>query len=175
MHNSEVKKILITGPESTGKSTLAHQLAEWYDTLWVNEYARDYLEQLNRPYVQKDLVVIAKKQFEIQNINFELANRFLFCDTGLEVIKVWSEFKYQQCDFWILDHLDQQKFDAVFLMDVDLPWEYDEYRETPNIETRKQLLESYKEELKNTYGVYHLINGNMIERFEKMKDILHKL
>ncbi|OHX68289.1 AAA family ATPase [Flammeovirga pacifica] len=174
MHNSQVKKILITGPESTGKSTVTQQLAEWYDTLWVNEYARDYLDQLQRPYNYKDLALIAQKQFQIQKINADLANDYLFCDTGLEVIKVWSEFKYQTCDPWIKDHLSLQAFDLVFLMDIDLPWEYDEYRETPSKEIRELLFNTYKKELTDIYGGYHIINGTLDERLKKIKEIINQ-
>ncbi|NLR90200.1 MULTISPECIES: AAA family ATPase [Flammeovirga] len=170
-----VKNILITGPESTGKSTICIALAEQYDTLWVKEYARDYIDRLHRPYIESDLKKIGERQLEIQKINLELAHQFLFCDTGLEVIKIWSEYKYKRCDPWVIEHLSSQQFDAVFLLDIDVPWEYDEQREHPNPEDRKAILEIFKKELTDIYGGYHLINGNLSERIKKITDILKEV
>ena len=85
-----IKKIAITGPESTGKSTLARQLAEHYKTVWVPEYARTYINQLNRPYERYDLMEMAKGQISQEEKLLLESNNFLFCDTELSVIKIWG-------------------------------------------------------------------------------------
>ena len=76
-----IKKIVVIGGESTGKSTLCEQLASHYETVWVTEFAREYLEQLGREYVEQDLLQIAKGQLNAEDEAITKANQFLFCDT----------------------------------------------------------------------------------------------
>ena len=89
----EVKKIVIIGGESTGKSTLCAQLAAHYNTSWVREFAREFLEKQQCTYAYSDLIKIALGQLASENIAVNKANQYLFCDTNLHVIKVWSEHK----------------------------------------------------------------------------------
>ena len=166
------KKILLTGPESTGKSTLCEALSRHYNTLWVQEYAREYLEENGLSYKEQDLLVIAQEQFQRQNQAVTQAQSYLFCDTGLEVIKVWSEYKYHRCDSWIIDHMATQHFDRVFLCDIDIPWEPDPLREYPEEVQRQAFLELYKEELQNLYGGYTLVQGSLDERLNSVIDVI---
>ncbi|MFW5872398.1 MAG: AAA family ATPase, partial [bacterium] len=103
-------KIAIVGPESTGKSTLSKQLALYFKTAWVPEYARDYLNKLGRPYKQSDLLLIAQEQIALEE-KAAANHEMVFCDTNLLVIKIWSEFKYQSCHPWILKSIKERKYD----------------------------------------------------------------
>lgn len=76
-----IKKIAITGPESTGKSLLAEQLARYYNTVYVPEYAREYIDNLNKPYNFDDILKIAKAQLKNEKLLETKANKILFCDT----------------------------------------------------------------------------------------------
>ena len=98
-----MKKIVLIGPESTGKTTLAKALAKHYDCNYVPEYARQYINDLNRPYQKEDIVTIAKKQIELEETK-EKKEPFLFLDTDLIVCKIWSKFKYGECHPWILNN-----------------------------------------------------------------------
>ena len=89
-----INRIAIIGPESTGKSTLAKELAEYYKTVYVPEVARFYIDELKRSYNQNDLLEIAKLQCDEEDKLLHQANEILICDTNLLVIKIWSEFKY---------------------------------------------------------------------------------
>lgn len=140
-----IKKISITGPESTGKSTLSAALAGFFQTVWVPEYARNYLENLGRSYEEKDLLEIAKGQLALQGTLVNKSNRYLICDTDLLVIKIWSEHKYGRCHPWILKKLDEIKYDLYILPYIDIPWQEDPLREHPDL--RKYFFEKYKEEL----------------------------
>src|SRR5262245_31904814 len=146
-----LKKIAIIGPESTGKSTLCEQLAEYYHTLWCPEYAREYLLEHGMDYTYDDLLTIAKGQVELEEKYIQLAtqrsrptkrpkpegdsrlmtddSRFLFVDTDMHVMKVWCEFVFGKCHQYILDQLAARKYDLYFLCNVDLPWTHDELRE----------------------------------------------
>lgn len=158
----KVRRIAIVGPECTGKTDLARFLATYYQTTWVPEFARGYLEKLNRPYTKEDLTIIAQGQLNTENTIAEQANGFVFCDTNLVVVKIWSEFKYGSCDPEILTLMKQQMYDLHLLTDVDLPWEDDPLREHPH--KRQELFELYKAELENTGARFEIIRGDYASR-----------
>ena len=160
--NQIIYKITITGPESSGKTTLARQLAEAFDTLWVPEYAREYIDQLNRPYWESDLLEIARGQVAREDEYAAKKQDLLFCDTSLEVIKIWSEFRYQRCHPWILEQLEKRQPDLYLLCVPDLPWEYDPQRENPD--DRNALFEIYQKELVGKHVVE--IRGEGEERIQ---------
>ncbi|MGV3502220.1 MAG: AAA family ATPase [Adhaeribacter sp.] len=142
-------KVAITGPESTGKSTLAQQLASHYQDVWVPEYARLYIGELNRPYTAADVEQIARGQQQQYQLAQAQAGRYLFADTDLLVIKIWMLHAFGFCPDWILQALQKQDFDLYLLMQVDLPWEEDPQREHPHL--RAYFYQWYKQELQ-AYG-----------------------
>ena len=160
-----IKKIAITGPESTGKSTLTLQLAKHFGTSWVDEYAREYINQLDRPYSQNDILEIAKKQKEEQLLKLKQAHQFFFADTELIVTKIWSEIKYQNCHPWILQEIKNQDFDLYLLCDIDLPWEADPQREHPHL--REHLFGLYKSELEQRNLNFKIVSGNEQARLQQ--------
>lgn len=160
----KIYRIAITGPESSGKSTLARNLAEYYKTEWVPEFARKYIDQLNRPYNEHDLTEIAKGQISREEEIASKANKYLFCDTELTVIKIWSEYKYGNIDPYILSEFNNRLYDLNLLMDIDLPWKYDKQREHP--ENQKFFFDWFVRELKVKNANYHVISGSGEERFE---------
>jgi len=153
-----IKKIAITGPESTGKSMLAEQLADHYKTIWVPEYAREYINKLNLPYNKGDILTIAKKQLENENKIAKNAIRFLFCDTEPIVTKIWSEDKYKSCDEWILRKIEEHKYDLYLLCYIDLPWQQDPQREDPH--RREYLFDLYLQELTERNLPFYVISGS---------------
>lgn len=161
-NSQKVRRVAIVGPECTGKTDLARFLANHYQTTWVPEFARTYLETLARPYIKEDLTTIAVGQIESENSQAERANRFLFCDTNLVVIKIWSEFKYTSCDPAIIKLMQAQTYDLHLLTDVDLPWEDDPLREHPH--KRQELFSLYEAELKNSGTTFTIIRGDYASR-----------
>lgn len=155
-------KLAIVGPESTGKSMLAEQLAAYYNTKFVPEIARDYLNGLGRNYTENDLLQIAKKQQDAITKTQSQANLFLFVDTELLVIKIWSQVKYKKVHPWILDQFKEQDFDLFLLTNNDIPWETDPLREHPN--KREYLFNLYEKELKKWGLPYKIIIGIGQER-----------
>lgn len=167
-------KIAITGPESTGKTTLARQLAAHYHTLWVPEYARFYLTFLDRAYTPEDVVEIAKGQVHWENELSKLNPKLLFCDTDLTVAKIWLKFKYNLENEWIESHLKSKTYDFHLLCNIDLPWQDDPLRENPNLQDRQALYDLYKQELKNLSATFFEIAGNEQHRFEQVKNLIDK-
>ena len=149
--------IVITGPESSGKTWLSRSLSEHYETIWTPEFTRSYLKTIDRPYVEEDLLIIAKTQLEKQKSDLLLANRFLFSDTGLLVLKIWSEVKFGRCAPWIDRELKNGHYDLFLLCAPDLPWVYDPLRENPD--DRALLFERYETTLKRFELPYAVITG----------------
>lgn len=170
-----MKKIVVIGGESTGKSTLCKLLADYYHTQWVPEYAREYLENLNRGYNQDDLFTIAQGQIELENKLSNQTNPFLFYDTNLYVLKVWSEYKYNACDIRILNLLAKQSYDAYLLMSPDIPWTEDPLRENPNEKDRKYFFNTYKEIVESTGKPFIIIKGNENERLYAAIEFVNKI
>ena len=163
-------KIVITGPESTGKSTLSKQLANHFNFIMVEEYSRTYLQNLSLDYTQQDLSEIAKGQMELEDKALEHRTKFMICDTSLEVIKIWSEFKYGDCASFITTSLQKRQPDLYLLLRPDLPWEADPMRENPH--DREQLFELYKNELIASKVPFYEISGNRNERQNLAIDVI---
>lgn len=162
----EVKKIVVIGPESTGKSTLSEALAKEYDTVWVPEYARVYLEQLDRLYEQEDLVEIAKGQLLAEDELIKAANQLLICDTDLHVIKVWSNAKYNSCDRYILEQIAMRKYNMYLLTNIDTAWEDDPLREHPLPEERAYFYNLYRDIVQNSGLPWVDVKGSYEERMK---------
>jgi NadR type nicotinamide-nucleotide adenylyltransferase len=163
-----LRKIVITGPESTGKSTLCEQLAKHYRTAWVPEFARKYLLELGRSYNYDDLLTIAKGQLEQEDrIAAELKTSILFIDTDMYVMKVWCEYVFQKCHSFILDEIVKRHYDGYLLCNTDLPWVKDELREYPDPKTRTHLFHMYKDLLVNQNTPWTEIRGGSDERLNQ--------
>ncbi|MCB0521064.1 MAG: ATP-binding protein [Lewinellaceae bacterium] len=160
-----MRKIVLTGPESTGKTTLAKQLAGHFGAQWVPEYAREYLESLGRKYVQDDLIEIAKGQIAKEDFFAQGNSRFILCDTSLEVIQIWSKVVFGNCAPWITEQLKMRQPDLYLLCQPDLPWAPDPLRENPN--DRDVLYTIYQQELAALGTDFIQINGIGNERFDK--------
>ena len=164
-----LKKIVIIGPESTGKSTLCQELAQHYDTIWCPEYAREYLLTNGKKYDYHDLLAIAKRQITMENKYAGMIHHTkpLFIDTDMYVMKVWSEFVFGKCHQYILDQIIKRKYDLYLLCNTDLPWVKDELREYPDLETRQRLYHIYKEIMISQPVPWVEISGTHEERFKK--------
>jgi len=141
--------ILITGPESSGKTTLARQLAWALDAIFVAEAARDYLEAMEGNYKEEDLPKIWRKQVEAEDAARASSASFVVCDTGPEVIRVWAEVKYGRCPAEVLRAYEERNYDIVLLCSPDLPWQPDPLRESPDLQQRNALFTRYQELLPN--------------------------
>ena len=177
-----MKKIVVIGPESTGKSTLCKLLASHYQTEWVPEYAREYLEENGTNYTFDDLLKIANGQIELEDKialktqhsleekKVSKENQFLLIDTDMYVMKVWCEYVFNQCHNKILNLIAERKYDAYLLCDIDLPWVADNLREYPDLEVREKLFYFYKDLLVNQTIPWTIISGDYEAR---LKNAIH--
>ena len=172
-------KVVVIGPESTGKSTLCEQLANHYKTEWVKEYAREYLLTNGTEYSYDNLLEIAKGQFALENAAIQLVenkttnisesnstSQIILLDTNMYVLKVWCEFVFEKCHPWILNQIVENSYDLYLLCDVDLPWVKDELREYPDLEIRERLYRHYKDLLVNQSTPWVNISGNYQQRLD---------
>ena len=168
-----MKKIVIIGPESTGKTTLTHQLADYFQCPMVMEFARGYIDQLQGQYTQEDLLKIAKGQLANEDRIEQSKAPYLFCDTDLRVIRIWSLIKYQKVHPWIDQQISERSYHAYLLMDIDLPWEPDPQREHPK--QRHLLFEYYKKELQSVEVPVYLVSGENEKRLNNAIDFVRGL
>lgn len=144
-------KIIITGPESSGKTTLCKNISAYLNIPFAEEYARKYLQNIKQNYTQEDLIKIAKGQLKSEK------NKKIL-DTDLITIKIWSNYKYGTCDDWILDQINNQKDkNRIYLLcKPDLPWKADSLRENPG--DRMELFKIYKKELSELGHKHYIIS-----------------
>lgn len=161
----KLNKVVIIGPESTGKSTLAEQLAAHYNTVWCPEFAREYLQQHGKEYTYEDLLKIAMGQASLEDSLMTAAkNNFYFIDTDMHVMKVWCEVVFQDCHKWILEQIATRKYDLFLLCNIDLPWIPDPLREYPEIEIRQRIYAMYKDLMVNQNTAWVEISGDYNQR-----------
>ena len=157
-----VKKIVITGPESTGKSFLARSLSAFFNQAHTEEEARNFLNTLKRPYRYSDLYKIAIKQIASEDAFLPKEFSLLFCDTDLITIKIWSQVKYGKVDDRILEAIERRFYDHYLLCYPDIPWEPDPLRENPH--NRHELFDLYRTELEFYGKKFTVIEGTEYEK-----------
>jgi len=193
MEQSPLIKVVIIGPESTGKSSLSELLAQHYNAQWCPEFAREYLLTHGMDYTFDDLLYIAKGQLAMEDeytqsvvgspesgdntLNSELRTRdselsppnskLLFIDTDMYVMKVWCEFVFGKCHMWVLEQIVKRKYDLYLLCNTDLPWVKDELREYPDLAQRDKLYHIYEDIMINQSTPWTDISGDYDERLQK--------
>lgn len=171
-------KIVVIGPESTGKSTLCEQLSAHYKTVWVKEYAREYLLKNGTNYTFENLLDIAQGQLQLEEAaaaSLTTQHSPLIIDTDMYVMKVWCEFVFEKTHHWILNRLVERKYDLYLLCNTDLPWVKDELREYPDFISREKLYHHYKDAMINQHVPWVDISGNYEERLQKAIAAINKL
>lgn len=171
-------KIVLFGPESTGKTTLAQMLAQHYNTEWVPEYMREYLQvkwdRQQKTCEPHDLLPIAKGQMALENEMAAGAEELLFCDTNLLELVVYSRAYYDEfVDDALLKPALKAQYDLYFLTYIDVPWEEDDLRDRPL--QRDQMFHRFKSTLDKNALPYRLLQGNLQQRFESAVKIIEEL
>lgn len=171
-------KVVLYGPESTGKTTLAAQLAAHYNTIWVPEYMRTYLQRKwddkKELVSREDLLPIANGQLKLEEEAFQQAEKLLICDTNLLELKVYSEYYYNGfCPQEIKTEAQKNNYDLYLLTYVDTPWEAEILRDRPN--NREEMFQIFQAELKKQKFPYIILKGNKTERFQEAVQIIDSL
>jgi nicotinamide riboside kinase len=165
-------KIILTGPESSGKTTLAKLLADTLDTNLVPEFSRPYLEFLGRTYHYDDLHTILNGQssWELWHAR-HCRKQVMVCDTDWTVIRIWEQFRYGTVLFTQNQVIEPNAH--YFLCAPDMPWQPDPLRENPD--ERALLFEMYLHLLTTLQANFTILHGNELQRLEVALDIIQKL
>ena len=175
---SSILKVVLFGPESTGKTTLSQQLARHYNTVWVPEYAREYLQNKwnneRKTCEPEDLLPIAEGQIRLENELTKKATEILICDTDLLETKVYSEAYYVgDCDPTLERYALENSYDLYLLTYIDTPWEADDLRDKPN--EREQMFEYFKATLEKYHRNFSILKGNKKERLKRAVELIDNL
>lgn len=166
---SDILKVVIFGPESTGKTTLARDLATHFQAPWVPEYAREYLQEKwdreKQTCQAEDLLPIAIGQMRLENALTKKAERLLICDTDLLETMVYSEAYYLgYCDPVLEKYALENKYDLYFLTGIDVPWEADDLRDKPG--EREEMFAYFKKALEKYNRRFVILKGDRKTRLE---------
>ncbi len=166
------KRIRIVGPESTGKSMLTKKLADHYQTVFADEYARHMLDEYvaNKGYApgevrQEDIETIARGQLVTEDSLARRANRLLFCDTDLLTTVFWSNYYFHSCPTWVEEEAERRRYDLTLLLDTDVPWVEDPQRPMPSQNQRDDFRDWWKKTLIRRGDPFVTLSGNWEERF----------
>lgn len=170
-----VNRVALVGPESTGKSTLAADLAAHFQTAYVWEYARPLLDHKRGRCDPKDIERIALGQLATEDAMCRQANRVLFCDTNVLLTTIWSEVLFGACPQWVTDAARSRRYDLTLLLDVDVPWVDDEQRYFPDQARRVAFFERCRRTLEAQGSPYILIRGGWRERFEQAAQAVERI
>lgn len=168
----KTKNIVITGSESSGKTTLFKELKSLTGFSFLPEFSRSYINQINRPYDYNDILEIAKlyeKELEIASKN-ELS---IISDTDLLTLLIWCEYKYDKCHSFIKESLTKNPPDFYLLCSPNIPWEFDSQRENPN--NRVELFYIYLKKIMELGIDFEIIEGNSSKRLIQTKNILQNI
>ncbi len=168
-----LQRICVIGPECTGKTSLASRLAVELKTSWVPEYARGYIDKLNRPYQAADLLKIAHGQIRMEDEWAQDAKQALICDTNLLVVKVWSEHKFGICDPEIIRLHEARTYHLYLLTDIDVPWEEDGQREHPGL--RNHFMQWYTTLVESSGVPFVRITGTLDQRLTRATEAIRSL
>ena len=164
-------KIAVTGPESTGKSSICKIFGDKHDAIVVPEFARNWLESRpNYRYTFEDVEWMAQEQFRLQSEALQGSSALVICDTDLLVFRIWMEMVFGTCPKWIETESERSTFDFTLLMDIDLAWEADPLREHPHL--REELFFRYLNVLENSKRPFGIVSGTESERYENSLSLL---
>jgi NadR type nicotinamide-nucleotide adenylyltransferase len=171
-------RVVLFGPESTGKTTLSIALAKHYNTVWAPEFAREYLQEKWNDAATiceiEDIMPIAIGQIKLENDLLLKANKILFCDTNILETKIYAEEYYKNYSNKTLNEaVGHLTYTLYFLTDIDTPYEQDDLRDRPD--QRQEMFDAFKQALKKHKCTYQILSGSIEERMSKAKTCVDKL
>jgi NadR type nicotinamide-nucleotide adenylyltransferase len=175
---SKLIKIVLFGPESSGKSSLAEALAEEYNTEWVPEFAREYLQEKYNNSAEvcapSDLIPIAKGQIQMENKSAKKARNYLFCDTNVLQTLTYAKVYFEDFQNAVLEQcVEQHEYTYYFLTYIDTPWVADDLRDKP--EERIEMFSIFENTLIQKNLPFTTLKGDLKQRLQKAKSIIKTL
>lgn len=175
---TNIKRVVLMGPESTGKSTLAKALAKKFNTVYVDEYMRTYLEkkwlQESKLCEEKDIQAIVEGQIQLENELILKANEVVFCDTNALQNLIYAQEYYPNFRNMTVNYcIENHTYDLYLVCNIDIPWEYDILRDKPN--EREKMFSLFTKELRKRNIEFFVLSGTLNQRLDVAKNIITKL
>jgi nicotinamide riboside kinase len=168
----ELRVIAITGPESSGKTTLFEQLKILSGFNFIPEYSRTYLEKIKRPYHYNDILQIAEQY--VKELQLLSQNKLsIISDTDLLTLQIWCEYKYKKCHPFIIENIKINPPDLYLICSPNIPWDFDPQRENPH--DRIELYNIHLDKIKEMGIDFEIIEGDLSKRLIQSKKILQNL
>ena len=174
-----LKKIVLIGPESTGKTTLVGQLAQHFNTVYCPEYLRLYLDEKEKYGWQNEGELVAKSdlkplaigQMNLENQLAQFANGILFCDTNLLTNQIYAQYYLNDATPWLDKAIEGQNYGFYLLLTPEVAWIADSQRDSP--QTQQELYAHFKKAVELQKKPYSIIDGKDYQkRFQKaMKEV----
>ena len=158
--SSTTKLICFYGPESTGKTTMAIELAKFYQTNWVPEVAREFIT--SNEFTVDDIIKIGKAQTQRVLDKAKSANKILFCDSDLITTQIYSRHYLGIVPEILIELENQIQYDLYFLFDIDTEWIADGLRDLGHM--RKEMYEIFKAGLESRNIPYIKVQGDWEQR-----------
>jgi NadR type nicotinamide-nucleotide adenylyltransferase len=157
-----VIRVVVTGSECTGKTTLARQLAADFNTVFVQEFVREYYDRKEAPLTFDDVEPIARGVLQAEEMAAGAANELIVLDTDLLSTVIYSRHYYGDCPAWIVDESYRRAADLYLLLDIDVPWVADPQRDRGD--AREAMHELFRGELERRRLPFVTIRGEWEER-----------
>lgn len=163
------KRVVLIGPESTGKTTLAKELAKQFDTAWVSEYLREFaqnkLKSQDKEIRITDNYTIVQNQLNLENEALKKANKVLICDTNFLETMFYSHLYFGEVSDFFEFCLKNLKYDLYLLTNIDIVWQPDDVRDKPF--DRKKHYDYFKNRIIDLNLPFVKIFGDRVQREQK--------
>ncbi|MEM8867155.1 MAG: ATP-binding protein [Verrucomicrobiota bacterium] len=161
-----MKRIVITGAECTGKSTIAQALSGYYGEPWTVEFVRGYAAQLSRELQQSDLDLIAKGQRALEDEALPKASRFLIHDTNLLSSIIYANHYFDTSIEWVNETFLSREYSLYLFCQPDIPWNADP-GQRESVEARRIIHHKFEASLDRLQLPYVRIDGDELHRFSQ--------
>lgn len=166
-------RVVLTGSESTGKSTLAATLAAHYDAELVPEFVRGFAERKNGPIEFGDHGAIARGQIALEDEHIARAARLVIQDTDLLSTVVYCEHYFGRCPEWIREAAAARRPDVYLLMEIDAPWVADGVRDSGHL--REEVQQLFRDAVAASGTAVAVVRGSWDERRQRAVDTVDEL